>query len=100
MIPVLAENFISKQKVVLAEKAAILSFFRINYIPCNIYSMYVVAVSVRSGKEFEVYSDAFSKVILSMCLLYHPFITILHNRCTLKEMVVYMAHCGHVILRT
>ena len=97
----LAENFISKQKVVLAEKKpTILSFFRINYIPCNIYSMYVVAVSVRSGKEFEVYSDAFSKVILSVCLLYHLFITILHNRCTLKEMVVSMAHCGHVILRT
>lgn len=39
--------------------------------------MYVVAVSVRSGKECEVYSDAFSKVILPG--YYHLVITILHN---------------------
>ena len=29
--------------------------------------MYVLAVSIRGGKECEVYSDAFSKVILFSC---------------------------------
>ena len=64
--------------------------------PCNIYSMYVVSVSIRSGKECEVYSDAFSKVILPVLYLFYQFNT-LHTRCTLKEMVVSMVHCGHVI---
>lgn len=39
-------------------------FYEVMCTPCNIYSMYVVSVSIRSGKECEVYSDAFSKMYI------------------------------------
>ena len=41
----------------------LIALIRIRFTPCNIYSMFVASVSIRSGKECEVYSDAFSKVI-------------------------------------
>ena len=95
----LAESFTSKH-IYLQEGHSFLSHFRIVYIPCNIYSMYVVAVSVRSGKECEVYSDAFSKVIfISVLAVSSCYYYTAQYRCTLKEMAVSMVHCGHATLR-
>ncbi|XP_065919764.1 schlafen-like protein 1 [Dysidea avara] len=39
-------------------------FYELSFTPCNIYGMYVVGLSVRAGKEDEVYSDAFSKMYI------------------------------------